>query len=56
MKPKAAVQLHGWATTVARFRADAGRANLNCNRDPQNSKSEKDETAALGIAQAILGT
>ena len=41
--------------TVARFRADSDRANLNCNRNPQNSKSKQDETASLGITQVSLG-
>ena len=39
---------------VTRFDADSDRANLNCNRDPDNSKSfskEKDEISSLGIAQ-----
>ncbi len=38
--------------TVARFNANSDRANLNCNRNPQNSKSKKtDETSDLGITQ-----
>lgn len=35
--------------SVARFVASSSRANLNCNRDQQNSKSAKDEIAELGI-------
>ena len=38
--------------TVARFNANSDRANLNCNRNPSNSKSKKDENAELGITQA----
>ena len=40
--------------TVVRFNADTDRANLNCNRNPQNSKS-KDGTSAVGITQVALG-
>src|SRR3989338_8632211 len=35
------VKLHESATAVARFNANADRTNLNCNRNPQNSKSLK---------------
>ncbi len=45
----------GFATTVARVRADSNRANLNGNRDPQYSKSEQDENGGLGITQVALG-
>ncbi|MDP4012579.1 MAG: reverse transcriptase domain-containing protein [Candidatus Nanoarchaeia archaeon] len=38
---------------VARFNANSDRANLNCNRNPQNSKSKKDENPELGITQVI---
>ena len=37
--------------SVARFDADSDRSNLNCNRNPQNSKSKKDETSSAGITQ-----
>ncbi len=43
------VKLSGFATSGARFNADSDRTNFNCNRDPQNSKSQKDENAAFGI-------
>ena len=45
------MKLGGFATSVARFRADSDRANLNCNEDPSNSKSEQDEISSLGITQ-----
>ncbi len=48
------VRLDECAMPVARFNANSDRANLNCNRNPQNSKSKKDGTADLGITQ-ILG-
>ncbi len=35
--------------SVTRFRANSDRTNLNCNRDPENSKSSRDETTGLGI-------
>ena len=35
--------------TVARFDANSDRANLNCNRDPDNSNS------SLGIAHLNIG-
>ena len=41
---------------VARFGANANRANLDCNRDPTNSKSFlkiKDEIASLGITRVF---
>ena len=47
------VKLDGFATSVARFNADSDRANLNCNEDPQNSKSDKDENASLGITHNL---
>jgi len=34
-----------FATSVARFNANSDRANLNCNRNPENSN------ASLEIAQ-----
>src|SRR3989344_7144637 len=42
-----------FATSVARFNANSDRVNLNCNRNPQNSKSRLDEISALGIAQVL---
>ncbi len=39
---------------VARFNANADRSNLNCNRNPQNSKSN-DENDANGMTQVKLG-
>ena len=38
---------------VARFDANSDRANLNCNRNPQNSKFniKLNEIPALGITQ-----
>ena len=47
------VKLGGFATSAARFNANSDMANLNCNDDPQNSKSEKDENASLGITYAL---
>ena len=47
------VKFDEFATTVARFNADSDRANLNYNRNPQNSKSKLDENAELGIAQVL---
>ena len=47
------VKLDGFATTVARFRANSDRVNLNANRDPANSKSEIDEISRLGITQVL---
>lgn len=47
------VKLDESATAVARFNANSDRANLNCNRNPQNSKSYKDEIAGLGITQVL---
>ena len=38
---------------VARFDANSDRANLNCNRNPANSKSKKDEISRLGITQVL---
>ncbi len=55
MNTKVMVRLDETATTVARFRANSDRANLNCNEDPANSKSKKDEIARLGMTQYILG-
>lgn len=56
MKTKVMVELNGLATTVARFRANSDRSNLNCNEHPGNSKSyEKDEITGLGITQVYLG-
>lgn len=40
---------------VARFNANADRANLNCNRNPLNSKSKKDEISEDGMTQVNLG-
>ncbi|MEK6813063.1 MAG: hypothetical protein AABX86_03040 [Nanoarchaeota archaeon] len=53
MKLEVMVKLSRLATSVARFRADSDRVNLNCNRDRQNSKSFQDEIAALGITPAL---
>lgn len=40
--------------TVARFNANSNRANLNCNRNPENSKSNSlDGYASLGIAKVL---
>jgi len=41
--------------TVARFNAVSDRANLNCNRNPQNSKSKIDGISALGITLVCFG-
>ena len=51
MKAKVMVILNGFARTVARFRANSDRANLNCNENPDNSKSYQDEIGSLGITQ-----
>ena len=47
------VEFDECAITVAKFDANSNRANLNCNRNLSNSKSEEDENSALGITQAL---
>ena len=47
------VEFDECAITVAMFDANSNRANLNCNRNLSNSKSEEDENPSLGITQAL---
>jgi len=52
MNAKIIVKLNEDAKAVARFWANSDRVNLNCNRNPQNSKSKKDWITGLGITRS----